>query len=227
MLRSAPVKIALYPAVLFLGAAALASIPTAPSALLFDNNEAKVLRALEAYGVPAKFHKHDRNRVMVYLQSARQRFEYQDGRQPETFDFKAGEVKWSLADGMHAGQVLDHDFNIIEIELKTPGTNQTITGKRDPLKVDPSHYTLEFENPQVRVLRLRIEPHGKTKTHTYTTGRAIVLLTDQPLRIKHSSGMVETVEHKAGDVVWELPTTEAEQNVGDKPFEAVIAEVKK
>ena len=164
---------------------------------------------------------------MVYLQSARQRVEYQDGRQPETFDFKAGEVKWSLADGMHAGQVLDHDFNIIEIELKTSGTNLTITGKRDPLKVDPSHYTLEFENPQVRVLRLRIEPHGKTKTHAYTTGRAIVLLTDQHLRIKNSSGLIETVQQKAGDVVWETPATQSEKNISDQPFEAVIAEVKK
>jgi hypothetical protein len=206
-------KIAPYPAWLFLGAA-LASIPTAPSAVLFDNNEAKVLRALEVYNVPAKFHRHEINRVMVYLQSARQRFEYQDGRQPETFDFKAGEVLWSLADGMHAGQVLDHDFNIIEIELKTPGTTQAITGKLDPLKVDPSHYTLEFENPQVRVLRLRIEPHGKTKQHAYSTDYAVVFLTD-------------TAEHKAGDVVWETPTMQAEQNVSDKPFEAVIAEVKK
>ncbi len=211
---------------LFLGAG-LASIPTAPSAVLVDNNEAKVLRALEAYGVPAKFHKHEMNRVMVYLQSARQRFAYQDGRQPETFDFKAGEVLWSLADGMHAGQVLDHDFNIIEIELKTAGTSQAITGKLDPLKVDPSHYTLEFENPQVRVLRLRIEPHGKTKMHAYATDRAVVFLTDQQLQIKDSSGEVHTAEHKAGDVVWDQPATQAVQNVSDKPFEAVIAEVKK
>jgi hypothetical protein len=28
-------------------------------------------------------------------------------------------------------------------------------------------------------------------------------------------------------VVWETPATQAEQNVSDKPFEAVIAEVKK
>jgi hypothetical protein len=66
----------------------------------------------------------------------------------------------------------------------------------------------------VRVLRLRIEPHGKTKQHAYSTDYAVVFLTD-------------TAEHKAGDVVWETPTMQAEQNVSDKPFEAVIAEVKK
>src|SRR5271155_1783341 len=125
-------KLTLHPALFLLGAA-LASIPTGPSAVLFENSEVKVLRALENNHVLGKFHQHDMNRVMVYLQSARQRFEYQDGRQPAVFDWKAGEVKGSPADGMHAGQVLDHDFNIIEIELKTPRTGKVIAGDLDPL----------------------------------------------------------------------------------------------
>ena len=68
-------------ALLLLGAA-LAPIPTAPSAVLFDNNEVKVARALEKYQVVGKFHQHEMNRVMIYLQSGRQRFTYQDGRKP-------------------------------------------------------------------------------------------------------------------------------------------------
>jgi quercetin dioxygenase-like cupin family protein len=212
---------------LFLLGAALAAIPTGPSAVLFENSEVKVLRALENNHELGKFHRHDANRVMVYLQSARQRFEYQDGRKPEVFDWKAGQVKWSLADGMHAGQVLDHDFNIIEIELKTPGTDKTITGALDPLKVDPAHFTLEFENPQVRVLRVRIKPKGVVPMHAYSTDRVTVFLTDQEFRVKDSTGKVETVEHKAGDAVWETPTTQTDQNLSDKPFEAVTVEVKK
>ena len=219
-------KITLYPALFLLGAA-LGSIPTAPSAVLFDNSEVKVLRALENNHELGKFHQHNMNRVMVYLQSSRQRFEYQDGRQPEVFEWKAGQVKWSLADGMHAGQVLDHDFNIIEIELKTPGTDKAITGNLDPLKVDPAHFTLEFENPQVRVLRVRIKPHGVAPMHACSTDRVTVFLTDQQFRVKDSTGKVEMVEHKAGDVVWETPTTQMEQNLSDKPFEAVTVEVKK
>jgi hypothetical protein len=82
-------QITWYPALLLLGAV-LAAIPTAPSAPLFENNEVKVVRALEKDQVVGKFHQHDRNRVMVYLQSGRQRFEYQDGRPPAVFDWKAG-----------------------------------------------------------------------------------------------------------------------------------------
>ena len=219
-------KISLNPALFLLGAA-LAPIPTRPSAPLFDNNEVKVTCAFEKSHVVGKFHQHEMNRVMVYLQSGRQRFEYQDGRQPEVFDWKAGEVKWSPPTGMHSPQVLDHDFNIIEIELKTPGTHQPISGDLDPLKVDPAHYKLEFENPQVRVLRVRIPPHGAVPLHAYSADRATVFLTDQNLKIKDSAGKVETVEHKAGDVVWETPTKQSEQNLSSEPFEAVTVEIKK
>ena len=72
-------KISLYPALLFMGAA-LASIPTQPSAVLYDNDEVKVARALEKAQVQGKFHQHEMNRVMIYLQPGKQRFEYQDGR---------------------------------------------------------------------------------------------------------------------------------------------------
>ena len=84
-------QITWHPALLLLGAV-VATIPTVPSAPLFENNEVKVFRAFEKYQAVGKFHQHDMNRVMVYLQSGRQRFEYQDGKPPAVFDWKAGQV---------------------------------------------------------------------------------------------------------------------------------------
>jgi len=219
-------QITWHPALLLLGTV-LATIPTAPSAPLFENNEVKVFRAFEKYQVVGKFHQHDMNRVMVYLQSGRQRFEYQDGRQPAVFDWKAGQVVWSPPSGMHSPEVLDHDFDIIEIELKTPGTDKPITGNLDSLKVDPGHYKLEFENPQVRVLRVSIPPHGVAPMHAHSTDRVTVFLTDQNFQTKDSTGKVATVEHKAGDVVWGTPIEHSEQNLSDQPFEAVSVEIKR
>jgi uncharacterized RmlC-like cupin family protein len=215
-----------YAALLLLGAA-LAPIPTSPSAVLIENDEVKVARALEKNQVVGKFHQHEMNRVMVYLQSGRQRFEYQDGRQPAVFDWKAGQVVWSPPSGMHSPKVLDHDFDIIEIELKTPGTDKAVSSTLDPLKVDPGHYTLEFENPQVRVLRVRIPPHGVAPMHAHSTDRVTVFLTDQDFQTKDSRGMVATVEHKAGDVAWGTPIEHSEQNLSNQPFEAVTVEIKR
>jgi len=215
-----------HPALFLLGAI-VAAIPTAHSAPLFENNEVKVVRAFEKYQAVGKFHKHDVNRVMVYLQAGQQRFEYQDGKPPEVVEWKAGQVVWSPLSGMHSPQVLDHDFNIIEIELKESGTDKATTGNLDPLKVDPGHYKLEFENPQVRVLRVKVEPHGVIPMHAHPTDRVTVLLTDQNFRTTDPAGKVQTVEHKAGDVAWGTPIEHAEQNLSDQPFEAVTVEIKK
>ena len=118
------------------------------------------------------------------------------------FDWKAGQVVWSPASGMHSPEVIDHDFDIIEIELKTQGTDKAITDNLDPLKVDPGPLQAGIENPQVRVLRVKIPAHGVAPMHAHSTDRVTVFLTDQHFRTKDSTGKVATVEHKAGDVAW-------------------------
>ncbi len=207
--------------------ATLAAITPEPSGALFENDQVKVVRALEQPHLKGKFHSHAQNRVMIYLQSGRQRFEYQDGRQPEVFDWKAGEVKWSPADGMHSPEVTGDDaFNIIEIELKNPGTGKAITSNLDPVKINPQHYKVEFENNQVRVLRARIEAHGSTPMHEHSLSRVTVYLTDGDLRVTESHGKVETVKHKAGDVVWGTPATHSEENLSNSAFEVLAVEIK-
>lgn len=210
-----------------LGCAMLVAITTEPSATLFENDQVKVIRALEKPHVKGKFHEHSQNRVMIYLQPGQQRFDYQDGRQPQLFIWKPGQVVWTPADGMHSPEVISSDpFNIIEIELKKPGTGKAISSSLDPVKLNPKRYHVEFENDQVRVLRAKIEPHGVTPMHEHSLNRVTVFLTDQELRVTNQDGKVEVVKHKAGDVVWGNTTTHSEENLSDNPFEALAVEVK-
>jgi uncharacterized RmlC-like cupin family protein len=207
--------------------AILGAITVEPSATLLENEQVKVIRALEKPHVKGKFHAHAQNRVLIYLQPGRQRFEYQDGRQAEVFDWKAGEVKWSPANGMHSPEVLsDGAFNIVEIELKTPGTEKAISSNLDPIKIDPKHYKLEFENAQVRVLRVKIEAHGTAPMHEHSLNRVTVFLTDQEFRVKDAHGKNEIMKHRAGEAVWGTPTTHTETNLSNHPFEVVAIELK-
>jgi uncharacterized RmlC-like cupin family protein len=207
--------------------ASLAAITVEPRAVLIDNDQVKVLRALEKPHVPGAFHDHKMNRVMVYLQPGTQRFKYQDGRPPKTFEFKAGEVKWSPTEGMHSPEVISEEpFNIIETEIKIPGTGKAIPAELDPLKINPKRYHLEFENRQVRVLRVHLEGHAETPMHRHTLNRVTIFLTDQDFSAKDSSGKVTYSKHKAGDVIWGTPTAHSEVNLSDKPFEAVVIELK-
>ena len=218
-------------AALLLAGAFLATLPTAPSATLLDNDQVKVVRALEKSHVVGKFHQHDQDRVMVYLQPGRQHFTYQDGRPPETLDWKAGQVVWSPADGMHSPEALDQDFNIIEILLKKPGADKTASPVSlhphlDPLQVDPQRCKLELENSLVRVLRVKIEPHGSIAMHAHTRNSVVVFLTDQNFRTTDSAGKIAMMEHKAGDVVWGTPIEHSEQNLSADPFEVLLVELK-
>jgi hypothetical protein len=136
-------------------------------------------------------------------------------------------VQWSSADGMHAPDVISPDaFNIIEIELKKPGTGTAIPNRLDPVMTDPKHYKLEFENAQVRVIRLKIEGHGTAPMHQRSRNHMTVCLTDQEFRTKDANGKVETMKHKAGDAVWGAPTTHTEENLSDYPVEVVAIELK-
>jgi hypothetical protein len=214
-------------AFLLIAGALLGSIPIKTAATLFENDQVKVVRALETPHVRGKFHQHARNRVMIYLQPGRQRFEYQDGRQPKVFDWKEGEVKWSAAEGMHSAEVTSNDpFNIIEIEIKTPDAGKAITSDLDPVKIDPKHYKVDFENSQVRVLRATVEGHGKTPRHEHAVNRVTVFLTDQEFRVTDPQGKVDLVKHKAGDAIWGTPITHMEENLSDKAFEVVAIELK-
>jgi uncharacterized RmlC-like cupin family protein len=207
--------------------ATFAAAPVEPNATLFENDQVKVVRALEKAHVKGSFHEHKMNRVMIYLQPGGQRFEYQDGRKPEVFDWKAGEVKWSPASGMHSPEVIsDAPFNIVEVELKNPGTGKAITTSLDPVKIDPKHYKVEFENDQVRVLRVSIGAHQTAPNHEHMLNRVTVYLTDQDFRVTTADGKVDSVQHKAGEAAWGTPVIHKEENASDKPFEVIVVEIK-
>jgi quercetin dioxygenase-like cupin family protein len=206
---------------------AIAALPVEPGGPYFENDQVRVFRALEKAHVKGKFHEHKVNRVMVYLQSGRQSFEFQDGRKPQVFDWKEGQVVWSPADGMHSPEVIsDSSFNIVEVELKKPGAAKAISRSKDPVKIDPKDYKIEFENDQVRVVRVKVAAHATVPMHEHPLNRATVFLTEQVNRITSSDGKVETVRHKAGDVTWGTPIMHKEENMSDKPFEVVMVEIK-
>ena len=187
---------------------ALAAMAVEPSAALFENDQVKVTRALEKAHVKGGFHEHKMNRVMVYLQSGRQRFEYQDSRKPAVFDWKVGQVVWSPPEGMHSPEVTGDDpFNIIEVELKKPGSGKTLA----PIG-DTRHSKVELENDQVRIVRVRLTPGESTSIANAGNSVAIFLS--------------DTANHKMGEAVWEAAPVVRADNPGEKPFEMVMVELK-
>jgi beta-alanine degradation protein BauB len=191
-----------------------------------DNEYVRALKVEVQPHAKTRLHEHTMNRVMIYLQPGRQDLLYKDGRKV-LLQWKAGEAKWSPASGLHVAEITSNNpVTIIEIELKkqSPGTRSI--GDLDPVRVDPKHYRVEFENSQVRVLRVRIGPHEIAPLHEHSLNRVVTYLTSQKVRVTADDGQVGMSQRKAGEVSWAGPAKHREENLSDDAFEVAVVEVK-
>jgi quercetin dioxygenase-like cupin family protein len=97
---------------------------------------------------------------------------------------------------------------------------------QDPVKVDAKHYKLEFENDQVRVLRITYGPHEKSVMHEHPDALAI-FLTDAQGKFTLPDGTTQAPAMKAHMTMWTPAGKHLPENTGDKPFELVLVEMKK
>ncbi len=162
-----------------------------------DNEWARVVIATSAPGPKGRMHKHDMNRIMVYLDKGGQRLEYEDGSRREIL-FGAGDVQWDPKGGMHTSENRGGTtFRVVEIELKKPG-GSVEWPPADPLKVAPGAYKVELENDQVRVLRVKVGASRKIDLHEHALSRIIVPLTEVDLRVTSADGTQSLTESQAG-----------------------------
>ncbi len=95
----------------------------------------------------------------------------------------------------------------------------------DPLKVDPDHYKLEFENERVRVLRISYEPGEKSVMHRHPAGLA-VFLTEQKVKFAAPDGTEQETANEPGKTSWHEAEQHLPENIGDHPLELILVEMK-
>ena len=101
----------------------------------------------------------------------------------------------------------------------------SVATAQDPIKVDAKHYKVEFENDRVRVLRITYGPHEKSVMHHHPASVA-VFLTDGLTRFTTPDGKTQDGPAKAGSIQWSEAGKHLPENVGDKPFEVILVELK-
>ena len=101
---------------------------------------------------------------------------------------------------------------------------------QDPVKVDPRHYKVVYEDETIRMLRLNFGPHEKSVMHEHPNGTCVVFLTEFHGKSTAEDRKVTTYDSKAGEASCEpmqpgmyrhLP-----ENVADKPQELIVIERK-
>src|SRR5437867_9307734 len=84
---------------------------------------------------------------------------------------------------------------------------------QDPVKVDPKHYKVEFENDQVRVLRIHYAPGEKSVMHGHPDNVA-VFLADQTAKFTYPDGKTEEVTMKNGEAKFTPGGAHLPENTG-------------
>ncbi len=205
------------------------ALPFVPASVPIDNALARVELSATAPGAPGRPHDHPTSRVLIYFNPGANDITFQDGtRRHEVFD--TGTVLWNDAMGIHTALISGPaPVNLVHVELKAPPGQAPAMGypARDPLTVAPDHYTREIENNQVRVLRLRLGPGEKTAMQDERFERLVVPITPGRLAVAGPDGRVHTTVWRQAGLQWQMPGREADRNIGDTPFEAVIVEFRK
>lgn len=194
-----------------------------------DNEFVHVIQAQVQPHAKGALHRHEFNRVIVALDAGELTTVHEDGRK-ETQHWKAGDVSWAPAAGMHTSENTGaRPLRLVEVELKKPAPAGPAPRDPalDPVALDPRHNVLLFENPQVRVFRSWREPGGTEKMHRHAgSGRLSVLLTDADAEVRSPGGSVTPLHAAAGDVLWSGPVTHATKNTGSRRLEMIVIEVK-
>jgi hypothetical protein len=207
-----------------------ASLLFGETRVVVDNEAVRILSATQAPDEKTPLHRHERNRVVVFLDSGDLRVFNEQG-QAKDEHYSAGQTSWSGPTGMHITQNTGATpLRIVEIEIKRPAAEKPPLRKPelDPVAIDPKHNILLFDNDYVRVFKSWREPGASETLHEHSgIGRAVVLLTDLDVNEKLADGKVSRKTEHAGEVLWsDGPVTHAGTNLAAKPFEMVIVEVK-
>lgn len=101
----------------------------------------------------------------------------------------------------------------------------TIPATEDSVKVDPKHYRVEFQNDRVRVVRVRYRPNEKSVMHAHPANVA-VYLTGGSAKFTFPDGKTNTTDIRAGQAQWSDKQNHLPENIGGKPFELVLVELK-
>jgi hypothetical protein len=212
---------------LFLLGLSAAACLLAQSTTLLDNDQVHVLAVTDQPHVKNALHEHKLDRVMVYLQAGQQEIVTQDGKKT-TLKFKAGDVRWSPATGMHTSEITSAaPVQLVELEVKKPGDpSKNSNVPLDAVKVSPKVYKVEFENDKVRVLRARLAAHQVLPQHEHVLNRVVVFLTDQHSKLTSPDGKTDESQHKPGQISWGGPAKHMEENLLDKPIEVIVVEFK-
>ena len=97
---------------------------------------------------------------------------------------------------------------------------------QDAAKVDPAHYKVILDNPQVRILDIHQKPGEKSPMHSHPT-HVVYSFNGETLKFTLPDGRTKIATIKAGQAIWRNAETHTVENIGNSEAHALDIELKK
>ena len=189
----------------------------------FENDSVRIVRIKYGPGEESVMHSHP-DSVAVMLTDLEAQMTMADGSS-EQVSVPFGAANFAPAGAHLPKNTADTAWEVLEIELKPRASAAGEPGGPDATVVDSDHYTAEFENDAVRIVRIKYGP-GEESTMHYHPDSVAVFLTDHLVEMTLPDGSSEEIAAAAGDAIFMAGGQHLPKNVADEPWELVLVELK-
>jgi hypothetical protein len=110
------------------------------------------------------------------------------------------------------------------VEESVP-TRATDLNNTDGLRVDPKHFRFQFENRQIRVLRLTLQSDEFVPMHN-SPDTLLVCVSECHIRLERPDKRINDIHMDPGETRWVRSSIRSEKNLSGKSLEIVFVEIK-
>jgi quercetin dioxygenase-like cupin family protein len=202
-----------------------AKVDPAHCKVVLENPYVRVLRWTESPGDKTPMHSHPAL-VSISLGAGKTRFTGPDGKTQEV-ETTQGQATWSEPTAHSSENLGAAPEEVVQVELKAKPTAAmtALPASRDPVTLDPEHYSVVFQNARVRVLRVHYAPGEKSVMHAHPANVA-VFLSDGHSTFGFPGGKTSVSDVKAGQVRWSGAEQHLPENTGNVPLDVILVELR-
>jgi quercetin dioxygenase-like cupin family protein len=193
----------------------------------FENDAVRIVRIKYGAGEESVMHYHP-DSVAVFVTDIQAQMTSSDG---STADIaaSAGEAVFSSAGEHLPKNSSDSAWEVVEVELKPRDSAEAASDGPDPTVVDAdhytTHYTTEFENESVRIVRIAYGA-GEASVMHYHPDSVAVFVTNHLVQMTMPDGSIEEIAAAAGDAIFIPGGQHLPKNVANSGWELVLIELK-
>ncbi len=189
----------------------------------FENEAVRIVRIKYGAGEESVMHYHP-DSVAVFITDIEGQMTMSDGSIQQFAD-SAGTAVFNQAGEHQPKNTSDSAWEVVEIELKQHDSATAEPGGPSATEVDADHYTTEFENETVRIVRIAYGPGEESVMH-YHPDSVAVFVTDHLVQMTLPDGSTDEISANTGDVLFIPGGQHLPKNISDSAWELVLVELK-